>query len=247
MIDKRNIALLICFVALTYVTINLVIKTQFSDSELNQNSSNINQDGWKHLFNGHNLSGWQQVTGNAIYTVEQGTIVGKSVEDSPNSFLATTQSYADFELQLEVKLDEKLNSGIQIRSYVNNPTSPGMRAGMPVSGPQIEIYTAGAQESYSGFIYGEGLNIGGWLTPKEKHIKHKYYKNGEWNHYKIIAKEATIQTWLNGQKVSDLTHVQAYEMSPNGFIALQVHSIPKKLKGQGPFKVQWKNIKIKEI
>ncbi len=241
MLNKRNIALLICFGILTYVTINLVITTQ----ALGENSSPSveNEDGWVSLFNGANLNGWEQKTGKAEYEVYQGTILGTSVENSPNSFLVTTKSYKDFELELEVKLDPKLNSGIQIRSYVND----GATRGMPVSGPQIEIYTAAEDISYSGFIYGEGMNIGGWLTPKERHIKHGHYKNGEWNHYRIVAQGATIQTWVNGQQVSNLTHEKAYEMCPDGFIALQVHSIPKRLKGQGPFKVQWRNIKIKEL
>lgn len=50
------------------------------------------------------------------YAVEDGQIVGKTVLKTPNSFLCTKQFYSDFILELEFKVDPKLNSGIQIRS-----------------------------------------------------------------------------------------------------------------------------------
>ena len=250
MFNSRNIVLLICFGILTYVTVNLVIKNKpLEISSLNQAVETVaDAEGWVNLFNGSNLNGWEQKTGAAIFDVSEGNIKGTSVEDSPNSFLATTKSYQDFELELEVKIDTQLNSGIQIRSHVHNGEMNGqpVHKNMPVSGPQIEIYTAGNETSYSGFIYGEGMNVGGWLTPKENHIKHSHYNNEQWNHYRIVAQGSVIQTWINGQQVSNLQHEQAYDICPNGFIALQVHSLPKYLKGQGPFNVEWRNIKIKE-
>jgi hypothetical protein len=60
--------------------------------------------------------GWEQKNGLAKYSVEDGCIVGKSVPRSANSFLCTKRDYADFELELEVKVDAALNCGVQIRS-----------------------------------------------------------------------------------------------------------------------------------
>ena len=68
------------------------------------------------LFNGKNLDGWQQYNGTAKYRVEEGCVVGTTNEGSPNSFLCTKKEYSDFELQFEVKVDDQLNSGVQIRS-----------------------------------------------------------------------------------------------------------------------------------
>src|SRR5687768_11077589 len=59
--------------------------------------------GWTPLFNGKSLEGWVQKNGTATYRVEDGMIVGKTSEGSPNSFLATTKEYGDFELKFEVK------------------------------------------------------------------------------------------------------------------------------------------------
>ena len=45
---------------------------------------------WEDLFDGKTLSGWEQKGGEAIYEVKDGTIVGKTVSNTPNSFLVTT-------------------------------------------------------------------------------------------------------------------------------------------------------------
>ena len=53
----------------------------------------------------------------AMEFVEDGTIVGKTNEGSPNSFLATEKEYGDFELRLKAKLVGKgENAGVQFRS-----------------------------------------------------------------------------------------------------------------------------------
>src|SRR5688500_17435858 len=74
------------------------------------------EKGWKNLFNGKDLSGWKQVNGKAPYTVENGMIVGTTITDSPNSFIITEETFGDFILELDVKMDDGTNSGIQFRS-----------------------------------------------------------------------------------------------------------------------------------
>src|SRR4051812_28332303 len=71
---------------------------------------------WQPLFNGKNLDGWKEVNGTALYEAKNNEIVGTSVPESPNSFLATTKDYGDFILELELKLDAEMNYGIQFRS-----------------------------------------------------------------------------------------------------------------------------------
>ena len=43
-------------------------------------------DGWVSLFDGKTLDGWKQRNGTATYKVENGTVVGRTTEGSPNSF-----------------------------------------------------------------------------------------------------------------------------------------------------------------
>ena len=200
-------------------------------------------DGWVNLFDGKTLKGWtQKSSGIATYRVEGGAIVGKTAEGSSNSFLCSDKTYGDFELEFDVKDSDKLNSGVQIRS---NEKNPGDKKKSRVNGPQVEIEASPGQ---AGWIYGEATGLG-WLSksPKSKDAKvnsHTHFKNGEWNHFRIVAKGNNIQTWINGNKVADLTHDEIFKTHPSGFIGLQVHGIKK---GTGPYEVSWKNIRIKEL
>ena len=189
------------------------------------------------LFDGKTLTGWKQNNGTAKYEVVDGTIVGTTAEGSPNSFLSTEKLYGDFEIEFDVKVDDALNSGIMIRAQTKDGKPDGR-----VNGPQVEIEASGEKGAESGYVYGEA--IGGWMTPKERLIPHKKFKDGEWNHYKIIAKGPRIQVWINGEAVEDLTDEKVFASHPKGFLSLQVHSIAK---GKGPYKAAWKNITLKEL
>ena len=198
------------------------------------------------LFDGKTLNGWTQLNGTADYRVEKGTIIGKTKEGSPNSFLCSDKLYGDFELQFQVKLiSNELNSGVQIRSQCKELTDKEKDRGDKhgrVNGPQVEIEATKEKGAESGYVYGEAL--GGWMTPKSDLTPHKHFKNGEWNQYRIVAKGPRIQTWVNGNQVSNLTDKEKHKSHAKGFVGLQVHSIKK---GSGPYEVAWKNIKIKEL
>lgn len=191
---------------------------------------------WVSLFDGKTLKGWVQHNGTATYEVVDGTIKGTTSPGSPNSFLCSEKLYGDFELEFEVKVHNELNSGVQIRSQQKDGNGR-------VNGPQVEIEASGENGAEAGYVYGEATGRG-WLT-REAHLKpHKYFMDGEWNKYRIVAKGNRIQTWINDKPVADLIDDQILETHPKGFIGLQVHSIGK---DKGPFDVAWKNIRIKEL
>jgi hypothetical protein len=193
-------------------------------------------DGWRSLFDGKSLDGWTQRNGTATYCVEDGAIVGQTAEGSPNAFLCTDKNYANFELKFEVKVDDELNSGVQIRS--NTEGGPQGR----VNGPQVEIEATGENGALSGYVYGE--HVGGWMTSEKARKPHQYFKNGAWNAYRVLAVGATIKVWINGALISDLTDPEKFKSHPRGFIGLQVHSVGA---GSGPFEVRWRNLQIREI
>lgn len=195
-------------------------------------------DGWVSLFDGKTLEGWTQKNGTATYRVEDGTIVGKTNEGSPNSFLCSNKEYGDFELEFEVKVDKALNSGVQIRSQTVGGTNEGR-----VNGPQVEIEASDNSAPEAGYIYGEATKFG-WLVKDEDRKFHKHMKDGEWNKFRVVAKGPTIETWINGQHIIKLTHEEIYKTHPKGFLGLQVHGIGK---GQGPYEVAWRNIRIKPL
>ena len=194
------------------------------------------KDKYTPIFDGKTLKGWTQRNGTATYRVENGAIVGKTKEGSPNSFLCTDKLYGNFDLKFEVKVDNGLNSGVQIRSQTKD--GPKGR----VNGPQVEIEMSGKNGAESGYIYGEAA--GGWMTPAVKRKPHKHFKDGEWNAYRVVAKDAHIQVWINGVQISDLVDKEKLKSHPKGFIGLQVHGIRK---GSGPFEVSWRNLGIIEL
>lgn len=199
-------------------------------------------DGWVSLFDGKTLDGWIQKNGTASYRVEDGAIIGKTAEGSPNSFLCSVSEYTDFELEFDVKLfDNPLNSGVQIRSQTK-PVKEEGKFGR-VNGPQVEIEASGKNGAEAGYVYGEATGRG-WLTPKERLKPHKVFKDGEWNTYRIVAKGARIQTWINDTPIEDLTDEEICKSHPKGFIGLQVHGIKA---GSGPYRVAWRNIRIKVL
>ncbi|MEC9036379.1 MAG: DUF1080 domain-containing protein [Verrucomicrobiota bacterium] len=187
-----------------------------------------------------NLDGWSIKSGYATYKIHENSILGTTAKGSGNTFLCTDKTYSDFELEFEVKCHNQLNSGVQIRSKLKNPSD---KYGGRVNGPQVEIEASGKNGAEAGYVYGEATGRG-WLTPKERLKPHKHFKDNEWNKYRIVAKGNRIQTWINGNKIEDLTDEAIYKTHSEGLIGLQVHGIGK---NSGPFTVQWRNIKIKEL
>ena len=186
---------------------------------------------WVDLFDGESLDGWEAKNGWAEYRVEDGAILGKSVPKSPNTFLTTGEVYGDFELELEVKVDEGLNSGIQFRSL----SFPEYREGR-VHGYQYELDTA--ERRWTAGIYDEARR--GWLYPVDLNPKaKKLYKQRQWNKVRIECVGNSIRTWLNGEPVAHLID----DLTSKGFIALQVHGVGKKTNIIGK-EVAWRNIRI---
>ena len=197
---------------------------------------------WVALFDGRTLDGWMQENGTARYRVEDAAIVGRTSEGSPNSFLVSEREYGDFELEFEVKVDDALNSGVQIRSRTKERTTgPGAddQAGR-VFGPQVEIE---ASPGFAGYVYGEATGRG-WLTPEERLRAHGHFLNGQWNRYRVVARGPRVRIWINAQPIEDLMDEQIYETHPRGFIGLQVHGIEP---GSGPYEVAWRKLRLREL
>lgn len=194
---------------------------------------------WESLFNGKDLKGFKQLNGKARYTVENGEIVGRTVANTPNSFLATEKVYGDFILELDLKVADSMNSGIQFRSEIKDANDAcnvtDKRTPERVHGYQCEVDPS--DRGWSGGIYDEARR--GWLYSMENNpAAKKAWKTGAWNHYKIECIGNSIRTWLNGVACAHLID----DMTPKGFIALQVHAI-KDAKNEGE-EIRWKNIRI---
>jgi hypothetical protein len=206
-------------------------------------SSAVAADGdWIDLFDGKTLDGWTVRGGKAEYKVDDGAIVGTTVEGSPNTFLCKGP-FSDFELVFDVLCDKPLNSGVQIRSHVYEKDTP------QASNPK-RIREAGEVYGYQCEIAAEG-GVGGNFWDEGRHTRwhddfsvkpeaQKAYKGGEWNHYRIVAQGDRIRSWVNDVPCADFRD----KTDASGFIGLQVHGIKK---GTGPYQVRWKNIRLREL
>lgn len=203
----------------------LLITTLFLSISLSAQGSD-----WEPLFNGKNLKGWKKLNGNVDYKVKDGVITGIAKMGEPNTFLATEKEYGDFILEFEFIVDEGFNSGVQFRSESRQDYEKGR-----VHGYQFEIDPS--DRAWSGGIYDEARR--GWLYPLTVNPPaQKAFKKGEWNKARIEAIGNSIRTWINGVQCAELWD----DMTPKGFIALQVHSIYKK--GDNGKSVSWRDINI---
>ena len=203
-------------------------------------------EGWIELFDGETLDGWVHMNGSHSYTVKDGAIVGRTVAGSQNSFLCSKQEFGNFELELETMVDDITNKGIQFRSSVrpvSERDSHNWRAGR-VGGPQLEVRRNFGKGLFTaGILYGEALGTG-WLSSKEMQDNgHDYFVSDGWNKIRIVAKGSRMQTWINGNIIEDLVREDVFKTHPKGFIGLQIHGI----KGERPFIMKWRNIKIRSL
>jgi hypothetical protein len=175
---------------------------------------------FKPLFNGKDLSGWVTPDDKALFTVEDGEIVGRTKGDlKKNEFLVTDKPYGDFVLKAKVKIRNG-NSGIQIRSKRADNGA--------VSGPQADV-----ADGFWGLLYEErGRGI---LERFDKEKAEALVKKNDWNDFVIAVKGDHLTIDLNGTRVTDRTDPK---FDKSGIIALQVHVGP-------PMEVRYKDLEIK--
>ena len=178
--------------------------------------------GFKKLFNGKDLTGWN-VHGTEKWYVENGELICESGPDKGYGYLSTDKEYDNFILEVEFKQEANGNSGVFIRSDID---------GTKISGWQVEVAppdhnTGGIYESYGR----------GWLI-KPAPEKDKILKPNDWNKMRIKVDGDEVTSWLNG---TEMVHLKDEKIGQGkGFIALQIHD-------GGGIKVRWKSIRIKEL
>jgi hypothetical protein len=188
--------------------------------------------GFTPLFNGKDLSGWEQYGGTAKYEAVDGVLEGTAVIKTPNSFLCTERPYGDFILTFEFEDNPNLNSGVMFRAQWRQEKD-GFRR---IYGYQMEIDPN--PRAYTGGIYDEGRRS--WLYPLHYNpAARKAYRQAGWNTARIEAIGNELRTFINGVPAANMVD----DFDASGMICLQVHSIPAKLAGT---QVRWRNIEIKE-
>lgn len=174
------------------------------------------QTGWADLFDGKTLNGWNR-TGEANWRVEDGIIVA---DGGKSGYLVTPDHYRDFELQAEIWVDEKANSGIFFRC--SDPQKVGA----------VNAYEANVFDTRSDPTFGTGAIVNvAKVDPKGGPLPKA---GGKWNTMLITAKGDRFSFVFNGQTTVDNAHDNKYQDGP---IALQY----------GTGIVKFRNIRLRRL
>ena len=213
------------------------------------------EDGFKPLFNGKDLTGWDGRKEH--WSVEDGALTGTTSKENPakgNNFLIAKDGgkdliVGDFELRFAYRFTSDWgNSGVQYRSKdFGNFVVGGYQA-------DFEVGT-----TYSGILYEEKMTRGVMAARGEKVVWNKEgkkevvgktdktsaeiqatIKKGEWNEYVVIAKGNHLQHFINGNQTVDVVDQDEKKQVMTGILALQLHAGPV-------MKVQFKDIRIKQL
>lgn len=176
------------------------------------------------FFNLKDLSGWQGLKEH--WSVKDGMIHGTTQPKGINfnTFLCSEKEYTDFELKLQVKLTPNGNSGVQIRSKIDEKEK------FVVGGPQCDM-----GQQYWGSLYGE--RFGGMMKSSDAPTVKNVVKVGEFNDYYILCKGKHVTIRINGTTMLDGDFPK---MPDKGIIAFQIH-------GGGAMDVYFKNIEFKDL
>lgn len=190
--------------------------------------------GFKALFNGKNLKGWQglvefpqraklsknefeakQKEANEKYLPHWSVREGVLYYDGKGQSLQTSKDYGNFELWVDWKIGPKGDTGIYLRGT-----------------PQVQIWD---RPVGSGGLFNNQKNPKDPLKKADKPV-------GEWNTFRIVMKGEKVSVWLNGELVVDNVTMENYwqrdqPIPAKGPIELQHHGNP----------IEFKNLYIKEL
>lgn len=210
-------------------------------SSIVRGEDNVPPEGFKALFNGRDLNGWQGLIGNPKERAEtEAKLLDKALNkvtaeahqhwkvvngvleyDGAGDNLCTEKEFGDFELLVDWKIEKDGDSGIYLRG------SPQVQ----IWDPTLEI-AAGVG---SGGLYNNQKNPSKATKVADKPI-------GEWNTFRIKMIGDKVTVHLNGELVVDNVVMENYwerdkPIYPKGQIELQNHGN----------KLYFKNIFIREI
>ena len=168
---------------------NIYIREIPRESGTNTLSEQEKADGFKLMFNGTDLTGWE---GNKqSYFVEDGTIVIDPKKGGKGD-LFTADDYANFIMRFEFRLTPGANNGLAIRVPFNGHAA--------YQGMELQILDE-ASPRYRGWLkdYQHHGSIYGVVPAKSGFLK----PVGEWNYQEVTAKGKQITIKLNGATIVD--------------------------------------------
>jgi hypothetical protein len=176
---------------------------------------------WRQLFNGKDLSGWEQV-GPGSFVVEDGLL--KTV-DGMGMILWSAEKFSNVVIRVVYKVkDNDCNSGVFIRI----PEKPADEWDAVNNGYEVQI------DNGTRHVGGD-YHCTGVLYSLTKAMAHPQKSPGEWNTMEITLDGPRTIVFVNGEKVTDFTEGEPVpektrDFEPNrgprpesGYIGLQNH------------------------
>lgn len=228
-------------------------------------SGQTKETGFKKIFNGKSLKGWDGDTN--YWRVEDGSIVGEITADKllkSNTFIIWKGGEPkDFELKLEYRITKDGNSGVNYRSerlkdvpfalkgyqadidgnnyYTGQNYEERGRTTLAYRGQRTTI--KGTDDSNASVR--DNVKNNAWTKVEIKKSWNKdslktFIKDSDWNEVHLIVKGNRLQHYVNGVLMSDVTDDDAVNRKMKGMLGVQVHVGP-------PMKVEYKNIKLREL
>jgi len=172
------------------------------------------------IFNGKDLTGWKNLSPNPFWRVVNGVLIGENDEKQTGSMLWTEKSYGNFALELDVRWQGEIDSGIMLRK------------------PELQLQF-GVSRSLKRDLTGSFYVGGKTAYPEEGQAKDvsSIFKPGEWNRVRLEARGTTFTVWINGRSASQYSNPKYAEGAP---IGLQIHA---KL----AMKVEFRDIRAAEL
>ena len=202
------------------------------------------QDGFKPLFNGKDLTGWD---GNPeLWKVENGEIVGTTTGPEQlayNQFLIWRGGVVkNFELKAKIKQAGN-NTGIQYRSNENTDKKWSIRGYQCDIHPNVPYRAMMYEEGGRGIVSQNGQSVvidpSGvkWLAGEHDPVEADI---AEWHEYTIIAKGNHLVHQIDGKTTMELTDFEEAKRSLEGLVAFQIHRGPA-------MEVHIKDVMLKEL
>lgn len=236
-----------------------------SGEQVAQLEQNALQEGFKPIFDGKTLEGWDGDT--TYWSVENGNLVGEVTPSTPlktNTFIIWQGGEpSDFELKGEFKITAEGNSGINYRSERLEDIPFALR------GYQADI---DGKNAYTGQNYEErkrttlayrgqattinpqeipgdlreNIKSNAWMGLEvtknlgDRDSLKSFIKSDDWNSFHLVIKGNRLQHYINGILMSEVVDEDTQNRRMKGLLGIQVHTGP-------PMKVQYRNLMLKEL
>ena len=173
-------------------------------------------EGWTAIFDGRTLDGWKS-TGEARWTIEEGTIVGRG----PSGHLFSPRGdYTDLEVAARVRINSGGNSGLYARAAFGEGWPAGYEAQVNGNHPDPQR---------TGGVYNLA-RVTAQLVP-----------TGVWFDYRFRVRDEPegthLTVWVNGVQTSDVVDPQRLHAS--GHVCLQQH--------HDGSQVEWRDVRVREL